>query len=42
MKIINERWRLEHISYRRWCEMARAEGWKGEDDADGDVMECAA
>lgn len=30
-----ERWTAEHISYKRWCDMARARGWTGEDGNDG-------
>lgn len=30
-----ERWRLEHISYSAWCDLARSRGWNGENDADG-------
>lgn len=30
-----ERFRAEHVSYKAWCDMARAAGWNGEDDADG-------
>jgi hypothetical protein len=37
---MTERWRLEHISYKRWCEMATARGWKGEDDSDGLRAHC--
>lgn len=39
-KIGDERWRLEHISYSRWCELARKAGWNGEDDADGLRAHC--
>jgi hypothetical protein len=30
-----ERWRVEHISYKAWCDLARSRGWNGENDADG-------
>jgi hypothetical protein len=35
-----ERWRVEHVSYKAWCDMARAQGWNGEDDADGLRAHC--
>ena len=34
-KIGAERWRLDHISFKAWCALARKRGWNGEDDADG-------
>jgi hypothetical protein len=34
-RIGDERWRVEHISYKAWCALARKYGWNGEDDADG-------
>lgn len=34
-QIGDQRWRMEHVSYKAWCELARARGWNGEDDADG-------
>jgi hypothetical protein len=39
-KIGAERWRVEHISYKAWCDMARRRGWNGEDDADGLRAHC--
>ncbi len=35
-----ERWRLEHISFKRWCDMATARGWKGDGDSDGLRAHC--
>jgi hypothetical protein len=29
-----ERWRLDHISYKAWCDMARKRGWQGDEDQD--------
>lgn len=34
-KIGDERWRLEHISYKNWCDVARKRGWGGEEGNDG-------
>lgn len=34
-KIGDERFRLEHISYKHWCKMAEERGWNGEDGNDG-------
>jgi hypothetical protein len=34
-KIGDERWTAEHISYKRWCDLAREFGWGGEEDSDG-------
>jgi hypothetical protein len=31
----DERWTADHVSFKRWCDMARARGWTGKDDADG-------
>lgn len=39
-KIGDQRWRLEHISYKRWCDMARERGWTGDDDSDGLRAHC--
>jgi hypothetical protein len=35
-----ERWRVEHVSYKAWCALARERGWNGEDDADGLRAHC--
>ena len=34
-RIGKERWRLQHISYSAWCDLARQRGWSGEDGNDG-------
>jgi hypothetical protein len=34
-KVGDERWTAEHVSYKAWCDLARARGWNGEDDSDG-------
>lgn len=39
-KIGAERWTAEHISYKKWCDLARARGWSGEGDADGLRAHC--
>ena len=33
-EIGSERWIAEHISYKRWCNLARQRGWNGAEDAD--------
>lgn len=35
-----ERWRMEHVSYKAWCDLARARGWKDDNDADGLRAHC--
>jgi hypothetical protein len=34
-KIGDERFCLEHISYKAWCDKARERGWNGDEDSDG-------
>jgi hypothetical protein len=39
-KIGDEHWRVEHVSFKAWCDLARSRGWNGEDDADGLRAHC--